>query len=221
MNSKIDKALKRLQAILPLQERLAKCSKQIRHIHQQIFQSFLTRGRILTSTEILQYSCKPNDVISILKKNELVLFSENGEPLSAYPFTMEPRDCKVLVNGFQVYAMCALDALAISPMFLMDTQITAHCRVTNDPINIQQSGGRIDNQANVNNIYLGIAWGSKNISLSCAESLCLDIVFLRDKKVMRQWVAVDPENRENFTLEEAIEFSCRFFMPLTGKSVVL
>lgn len=213
--SKIDKALKRLKKILPLEERLKNSSQPIKEIHQQIFHSFLTRGRILSRQELLQYANNQNDIISLLKKNELIIFSEKDEPFAAYPFIMEDRGYKVLVNNHQLDASCALDALAISPMFKVDTQIITQCRITGNPVNIHQSGKTIDNPEEVASLYLGINWKAENKDLSCAQSLCKDIVFLKDKKTTQQWLAIDPINRECFTLQEAIEFSYQFFIPLT------
>ena len=49
-------------------------------------------------------------------------FFECGEALGAYPLTMEKREYAVQVNNHTVYAMCALDALAVSTMFKLDTK---------------------------------------------------------------------------------------------------
>ena len=42
----------------------------------------------------------------------------------------------------------------------------------------------------------------------------MEIIFLRDSKIAQRWLAQDPDNREVFTLQEAIEFGARFFVPL-------
>ena len=82
---------------------------------------------------------------TILKNSDMVVFSETGEPVGAYPFTLEAREHKVLVNGHEVHAMCALDALAVSPMFGMKTQISSKCRIAGSSVVIHQSGKTIDN----------------------------------------------------------------------------
>lgn len=120
---------------------------------------------------------------------------------------MEVREHVVKVNGHQVYA---LDALAVSPMFGMDTQIYSRCRVTGDPIYLQQSGSTIENQDKLDDIHLGIAWGATDAGSSCASSLCGEMMFLKDSQIARQWLAAEPEGREIFTLQEAIEFAGRF-----------
>lgn len=123
MTEKVEKALKRLIDVLPLKEKQESCGAQIKELHQQVLRSFVEKGRILTREEMAQHVDNLEEAVNVLKANDMVVFSENGEPIGAYPFTMETREHKIQVNGHQVYAMCALDALAVSPMFGMKTQI--------------------------------------------------------------------------------------------------
>lgn len=214
MNEKLEQALKRLKCILPLQERQAECAKQIRALHQLVLRSFVTRGRILALEEMAQHVSDLEDAVNVLRSRDMVIFSKDGTPVGAYPFTMEEREHKVQVNGYQVYAMCALDALAISPMFGMKTHISSRCRITGDPVNIQQSEKTIENLDAVADLHLGIAWGAANTDAYCADSLCMEMMFLRDSRIARQWLADDIGAREIFTLPEAVEFARRFFVPL-------
>jgi hypothetical protein len=151
-----------------------------------------------------------------LQSNDMVVFGQDGEPVGAYPFTMEEREHNIHVNGHQVYAMCALDALAVSPMFNMDTEINSECRVTGEPVHIHQSGQTIKNLAEVGDVYFGIVWGAADGSFCCADSLCTEMIFLRDEDIARQWLDDDPENREIFTLPESVTFAARFFVPLVA-----
>ena len=214
MNAKLENALKRLQRILPLKQRQNVCGKQIRELHQQVLRSFVIRGRILTREEMAQHVSNLEDAVSVLRSSDMVTFSGDGNPVGAYPFTMEAREHKVRVNRHQVYAMCALDALAVSPMFGMKTQINSRCRVTGDPVNIQQSGKTIENPDETGDVHFGIDWGAADADSPCANSLCMEMIFLRDSDVARQWLGDDSEDREIFTLPEAVEFACRFFVPL-------
>ena len=216
MNIKLEKALARLQGILPLKERQEECSEQIKTLHQHMLHSFVSRGRILTRKEMTQYVSNLEEAILSLRNSDMVIFSDNGDPLGAYPFTMEVREHIVQVNGHQVYAMCALDALAISPMFGVKTQISSQCRITGDAFRIQMSGKTIENLHEASNIHIGIAWGATDADTSCADSLCMEMMFLRDSKVTQQWLMDNSANREAFTLLEAVEFSSRFFVPLIG-----
>ena len=136
VSDKLENALKRLNSILPLKENQDKCDPQVKELHQQILRSFVTRGRILTRDEMAQWASDVPAAVDVLSKSDMVTFSESGEPVGAYPFTMSEREHSVQVNGHQVHAMCALDALAIAPMFEEITRITSQCRVTGDPVRI-------------------------------------------------------------------------------------
>ncbi len=214
MNQQTEQALNQLNTVLPLKARQESCRPEIKALHQAILQSFVTNGRILTRAEMAQQVSNLDEAITVLQSNDMVVFAEDGEPVGAYPFTMEKREHQILVNGHQVHAMCALDALAISPMFGMDTIITSQCRVTSDPVTIQQSGQTIKNMDTAGNVYFGIVWGAADGSSCCADSLCMEMIFLRDGDVAQDWLAEDAENREIFTLQESVEFAERFFVPL-------
>jgi len=214
---KVENALNRLNQLLPIKENQNKCSMQIKALHQQILLSFITRGRILTKREMAHHVSNLDDAIDVLRKNDMVVFSENDDPVGAYPFTMEERENKILVNGHQIYAMCALDALAVSPMFEVEVKIDSRCRITNTRIHIKQSGMIIDNLDDVGEVCFGIDWGTIESGTCCADSLCLDMLFLKDNKIAQQWLANKPEEREVFTLLQAVEFASRFFVPLMSK----
>jgi len=62
--------------------------------------------------------------------------------------------------------------------------------------------------------HFGIIWGAAAGNSCCADSLCMEMMFLRDSEIAQRWLADDPDNRELFTLPEAIEFGGRFFAPL-------
>jgi mercuric reductase len=144
----------------------------------------------------------------------MVVVGNDGEPKGAYPFTMEAREHRVRVNGNTVNAMCALDALSVSPMFGVKTEIDSRCRVTGEPVNIRQSGMDIENAGEAGETRIGIAWGAANADSCCADSLCTEMLFLRDGKIAQRWLEEDPDNREIFSLQEAVEFGNRFFAPL-------
>ena len=216
MSPKLENALNRLESILPLKERQDDCGKQIKELHQQIIRSFVDKGRILSRDEMEHYVSNLEDAVNILKERDMVVFAADGEPLGAYPFTMEEREHTVLVNGHRVHAMCALDALAVGPMFEEETRVVSRCRVTGDPVSIHQAGNTILNPDETGDVCFGIIWGAANTDISCADSLCMEMMFLRDSEIAQQWFDDDPENREVFTLQEAVEFGGRFFAPLVA-----
>lgn len=214
MNNKLEAALKRLNNILPIKEHQDKCDPKIKELHQQMLRSFVSRGRILNKDEMSNWVDNVPQAIKVLSENDMATFSESEEPTGAYPFTMSEREHIVLVNEFKVHAMCALDALAIAPMFEETTEINSQCRVTGEPVHIQMSAETIQNPQEVNNLHFGIIWGAADSSSSCADSLCMDMIFLKDTDVAKKWLSDDLQGREIFTLTEAVQFSSRFFVPL-------
>jgi mercuric reductase len=108
--------------------------------------------------------------------------------------------------------MCALDALAVSPMFNTPTVIDSQCRVTGEKIHIEQNG--TDFSGATLDAWFGINWGAASTDTVCAESLCMEMMFLANESVAREWLAESPETRDIFDLPAAIEFAAAFFVPL-------
>ena len=217
MDKKIEQALQRLNYILPLQENQNKCSTKAKELHQKLLYSFVEKGRILTRNEMAELVGNANEIVAELREKELVVFSEVEEVIGVYPFTMEKRQHKIKVNGFEVHAMCALDSLAVSPMFNLQTEITSVCEVTGENIKIQQLSGVLKNKDEIKKLYFGIIWSASNSDLSCANSLCLQMIFLKDKEIANSWLLKDAINREIFTLSDAVEFASDFFVPLMAR----
>lgn len=211
---KIEKALDRLISILPLKEKQEACGKEMKELHQKLLYSFVEEGRILTREELATHIKDVDEAVNILRSNDMVVFSDSGEPVGVYPFTMDDREHKIRINGHTVNAMCALDALSVSPMFNMDTHITSKCRVTGSPVSILQEGKTIKNPEKAGELRFGIIWGAASSCSCCANSLCMEMMFLKNGEVADEWQAADDKNREVFTLEEAVEFGSRFFVPL-------
>jgi len=217
MNIKIKTAVDRLNKILPLTERQKKLDFEINNVYQMILNSYVERGRTLNRTEIAKHVNNIDNAINILRSNDMVVFDGNDEPVGTYPFTMEQRENKININNKTVYAMCALDALAISPMFKLKTHIDSKCHVTGVCISIDQFDQEILNRNENTGLHFGINWNSA-ANNCCATSLCTDMVFLIDKGIAQAWLSQDLENREIFTINEAIDFASRFFTPLLDET---
>jgi mercuric reductase len=214
MNTKVINAVERLNRILPLAKRQQGLDRELADVYQAILHSYVQRGASLSRDEIAKQVDNLDEAIKILKDNDMVVFDTNGEPVGAYPFTMEAREHQVTVNGHTVHCMCALDALAVSPMFDIETAINSKCHVTGEAINIQQRNQEILNSDKNTDVYFGISWNSA-ANNCCATSLCTEMLFLKGKQVADQWQAMDAENREIFDLQDAVDFAAEFFVPLT------
>ena len=216
MTLKVDKALKRLNDILPLKKKYNNCSSQIKSLYQEILKSFVLTGRILSKDEISIYVTDVNAAIKILDENEMVVTSKDKELVGAYPFTMEDREYKVVINGNEVNAMCAIDALAVSLMFNVDTQIKSRCRITDIPIYLEQSGAHICNFDENRDVHICVAWEAVKDDIKCANSLCMEMFFVSSKEIANTWKKNEHKKKDIFTLDEAMELSKRFFVPLVS-----
>ncbi len=213
MNTKVANAVGRLNTILPLAKRQRQISKELADVYQNILYSYVERGETLSKSEIAQQVQNIEEAINVLSNNDMVVFDDNGEPAGAYPFTMEQREHEVTVNGHRVHCMCALDALAVSPMFDMETSINSKCHVSGEPVTIRQRNDQIMDMDTHSDVFFGISWNSA-ANGCCAISLCTEMIFLKAKQVADQWQAQDVDNREIFGLRDAIEFAAEFFVPL-------
>jgi hypothetical protein len=62
---------------------------------------------------------------------------ETGAILVAYPFSGRPTAHRVRLDGREVYAMCAIDALGIAPMFGEPIEISSRDPLTGEQIRVE------------------------------------------------------------------------------------
>ena len=76
--------------------------------------------------------------LAALAREDLVHTDRDGEITVAYPFSGRTTDHVVRFgNGHRVYAMCALDALGIAPMFDQSIEIVSRDAVTGEGIEVE------------------------------------------------------------------------------------
>ena len=212
MEQKIETALERLDSILPLLSGLKSLSANDAGLYCKLLDSYITRGYTLTRSEVATLIDKPAEALDNVVNSKLIVLDDKGDPAGAYPFTSQEREHKVHVNGVTTHCMCALDALSVSPMFGVPTVIESLCRVTRTPVHIEQDG--TDLTGGTLDAWFGINWGAAADDIVCAESLCLEMMFLRNEEVARQWLAQSPGTHEIFNLQSAVKFAAAFFVPL-------
>jgi len=214
MSEKTQAAIDRLNKILPLKANQKSMSTEMQALHRDILYSYIDIGRSLNKNEIAQRVDNIDEAIKILQQNDMVVFDGEGEPVGAYPFTMEKRGHRISVNGHLVHSMCALDSLAISPMYGVELEINSACHVTGEPVLIRQKGLNILNASDVQDVYFAINWNAASANSCCADSLCTEMIFLKGESLANNWFNQDTEHRQIFTLDQAVEFAAGFFMPL-------
>jgi hypothetical protein len=224
-------SLRRLHELLPLKERQQSLEKQHIEVHRAILQSLVERGQPLTVEEIAgmlgsnkaaRYAVALLGSYDLIIRDELAVKNENngdlvvldamgGRPVGAYPMTTEETPHKIVVNGNDLYAMCAVDALAVGVIFNTEVEINSKCYVTGEPVHIRQKGNEILNAQPSDEIRVGIRW--QRPTQCAAHVLCRQMVFLKDPGVAQQW-CIDPPTMDLFTLNEAVAFGEAFFLPL-------
>lgn len=215
MDNKVNTALKRLDAILPLLSGLHSLSDEDARLYCKLLNSYVERGRTLTRDEVEGIVGNAAQALNNVVDSRLIVLDADGKPAGAYPFTSQEREHRVHINGVSAHCMCALDALSVSPMFNTPTIIDSQCRVSGDSIHIEQNGTTFSD--GTLQAWFGINWGAAAGDITCAESLCLEMIFLANAEVAGQWLAESLDTREIFDLQSAVEFAAAFFVPLAKK----
>ena len=211
----IDSAIEKLNTLLPLKQRKRDLSPQLKAVHQDILYSLVRHGHPLSKKELEKIldESQVEDGLAILNQADLIVLDKKDKlPLGAYPVTIEQTSHKIMVNGNSIYAMCALDAVSVAPMFDVEVKIISHCHASQIPISIYMLGHNILESKPSVDILVGIRWQiPSNVA---AHSICTEMVFLKDRKTAESWQQIDSENISLFTLAEAVKFGHAFFKPL-------
>jgi mercuric reductase len=207
-------ALDRLNSLLPLAGNQQRLPAALRELHRLILQGFAEHGHPPSREAMAERlgDVPVDEALQQLAADDLVVLSQDRrEVTGAYPFTVEERVHTVSINGRQLHAMCALDALSVAPMFDAATTVRSRCHVSGEPVEITMQGDRVTS-SRPDRPWLGIRW--QGTSGCAAQSLCLEMVFLRDEATARAWQAQDRENISILDLPSAVRLGSAFFSPL-------
>ncbi|RLA37134.1 MAG: hypothetical protein DRR03_02900 [Gammaproteobacteria bacterium] len=203
----------RLTAIVPLASRQAALPTAWRTAHRAILGGYASAGRPPSRLD-LEHLPGIDDAHALLTRladDDLVVLDGAGEIVGAYPFTSEPTPHRVHVAGVAIHAMCAVDALAVAPMFDCATHIDSSCALSGQPVRVAMEG-RVIAAPRPIAPRIGIHWAT--VSGHTAHSLCRQMLFLADNDRAAIWQAEAPEARRIYTLEQAVDLGAAFFMPL-------
>jgi hypothetical protein len=198
----INNALIKLNQLLPLNERQRELHAETQHVHRKILHSFANTGQAPENIK--------QEILNELADNDLVVLDGiTGQISGAYPFSLRKTAHHVFNENINLYAMCAFDAIAIAPLFNLKINTVSSCHISEEKINILQHADKVITTS-TEDIYIGIHWQSAG---SCAaENLCMEMVFLKNKKIAQQWQA--DESFCIFPLDDAISFAVSYFKPL-------
>lgn len=211
---KVEQAITRLKKILPIKSRLDDMDSDSASVYLAVVNGFYELGRAPLISELELNHKNARDIVAELGKQDMLTLDEQGEVKGCYPFTLEKRVHRIQINGHEVHAMCAMDALAPSSMFETSSVILSECEVTAEPVRIELENQAIKNVDEVSEVHFGMNWQAASSCCSCADSLCTEMLFLKDTATAEGWLNEDAENREIFTLPDAVEFATGFFKPM-------
>ncbi|MEJ2397626.1 MAG: organomercurial lyase [Gammaproteobacteria bacterium] len=212
---KLEDALARLTGQLPLKPRQQRLAPELQTMHRSILWSLATTGKSAGRDE-LQQICGSRDVFACLQElgaNDLIVLDpQTGLPVGAYPLTIESTPHRISMNGQHLYAMCALDAVSVAPLFQADVRIDSTCHVSHTPIRIRMQSENIIEQESDMDAIVGIRWQMPGPV--AAHSMCMQMVFLQDYDTALAWQAGDEPEVTLFSLPDAVRFGEAFFLPL-------
>lgn len=211
----IKSSILRLNELLPLKARQSSHVPALQALHRAVITSLVVHGRPPTRAEVATRvgEQQVDAALALLGNDDLIVLSaDRRDIVGAYPVTSEATPHILEVNGHTIYAMCALDALAVAPLFGCAVHIRSQCRVTGEAITISQKAEHIVD-AHPQTTRVGVRWRQPSGD-GAAHSLCMEMVFLKDDDVAVQWHGSDLRSHTVYTLEQALAFSVGYFRPL-------
>lgn len=187
-----------------------------RQVHQAILRGFASTGHPPSRDELAPLTDRTGrstaEVLAALHEIDAIRLSPGGDIAVAYPFSAAPTRHRVrLDNGIEVHAMCAVDALGMSAMLGMDTEIDSADATTGNPVTITMTGGRTRWEPASAVVFIGIAAGGG----ASAECCCDYLNFFTDHDSATAWAATHPEvPGQILTQTDAEELGRRLFQPL-------
>jgi len=187
-------ALERLRTTFPLEARLSAADAVSRQAYVEVLRHWL-RG-----------TPPPMDLISPTTRTTLTRLDAIvpvGAGIGCYPFSARDTGIRVRMADHVVFAMCALDALAIARLAGMSTQIDSNCEQCATPVRLRvEDDGSLDHdQAD----RVNVAWLSGYARTStCSEGLCRSLRFLCP-------TCQPPAGSDSFTLPQAATLANAFF----------
>jgi len=212
--------LSRLNSLLPLAARQARLPAVTRELHRDILRFLYEKARAPVVADFGDTLPVMPDLHAHLQAlasaDLLVLDNEKGLPLGAYPLTSEITPHRLVFGNRHIYAMCALDAVSVGPMFNAEVEIASTCQQTGTPISIRMRAENILEVMPDENCLIGIRWQSPGTV--AAYSMCVQMVFLRDTEAASYWRNSDDAGVSVLGLSDAIILGSSFFRPLLAST---
>jgi Alkylmercury lyase len=188
-----------------------------RAAHQAILRAFATTAGPPSADDLDQLAATPEipirQVLNNLHELDVIRLDDFGRISSVYPFSATPTPHRVqIVDGAQVYAMCAIDALGISAMLAgRATVITSIDPHTVEPITVTVDGEHVVADPDSTVVFIG----AQSAQGPSADTCCNYLNFFTDRQSAQTWATANP-HVEGTLLDLAAATQCgaAIFAPL-------
>lgn len=195
-----------------------------RAVHQAILRAFAVLGRPPTLHDLDAVTVGSGrgtvEILADLHGADAIRLGADGQVVVAYPFSATPTRHRVRIldpaddvpsDGVDLWAMCAIDALGVSPMLGRDTRIDSVDVTSGMPVTVTMTAGRASWDPSDAVVFLG-ADGAGGPSADC----CCDYLnFFTDPTAATTWAVAHPQvPGQILTQVEAEDLAARLFGPL-------
>lgn len=191
--------------------RLARLSEPERGLYFWILRRFATDGRpshAETRRAAGRLGLDADRALATLALEDLVHLDPSGEIAVAYPFSGRPTAHRVrFPSGHEVYAMCAIDALGIAPMFDQRIAVTSRDPLSSHEIGALEIGALVAPNGDAEwwpESSVVVAGAMDGPGDSC-QGCCPVLNFFASSSNAERWLDEHPHVRgQVITMQEAI-----------------
>lgn len=188
----LDQLVEELRETVRFDERLSELNKDEHAVWQVVLHAFAEGSRAPSPAELGSLvPGGPDKIGSVLRdlaaKDLIVLDAASGGIVAAYPFSARPTPHVVRLEGREVYALCAIDALGIAAMLKRPTRITSTCAHCGNQVGLAVTAdGETITEAEPSSILVWIAVAVAAQGC-CAVTLCTEINFFCSPAHLEAW----------------------------------
>lgn len=190
--ARLDQLVEELPERVRFHERLSELNNVEHAVWQAVLQAFAEGSRAPDQAELGSLVLGgPDRIGSVLRdlaaKDLIVLDAATGSIVAAYPFSATPTPHWVRLEGREVYALCAIDALGIAAMLKRPTRITSACAHCGARVSLAVTAdGEKITEAEPSSILVWIAVAVAGQGC-CAMTLCPEINFFCSSAHLEAW----------------------------------
>ena len=145
----------------------------------------LSHGQPVSAAELAQASGRAReDVLSLIQASSNVELDDAGRIVGA-GLSLRPTPHRLVADGRQLYAWCALDALMYPPLLGMVVQVESPCAATGEPVRLRISTADVEVVTPAEAVVSVV----KPVdTLGVRQGFCNDVHFFRSAQTAIPWL---------------------------------